>query len=1612
MADTSSTTTFRADISSLRAEMQAASRAIKLANSEFKAATAGMDDWGSSADGLEKKIKQLNDVLKAQNKQVELAGEELAKVEKEYGENSAEADRARIKYNNFKAAASQTEKELNQYEDELEQVGEETEEVAEATEDASEGFTVMKGVLADLAATAVKAGIKALGNLAKETFQVGADFEQSMSKVKAISGASADEMQALSDKAKEMGSSTVFSASESAEAFQYMAMAGWDTEEMLSGIEGVMNLAAASGADLATTSDIVTDALTAMGYEAKDAGRLADVMAAAAANSNTSVEQMGATFQYAAPLVGALGYNMEDTAVAIGMMANAGIKGEKAGTALRSILTRLSTGTGDCADAMKELGISMTKTNADGSTSMKSLDEVIGDLRTAFSGLDETQKAQYASSIAGQEAMSGLLAIVGGSEEDFQKLTAAVAGSEGAAKQMADTMNDNVAGSLTLLKSNIEGKMIGVFEKAAPSIKTAIDNISATLDTVDWDSVGEAVGVIAENIGEFITWVINNGDTVKGILEAVGFALGTIFVVDKASNFVTALGNVGTAFTNLGKDSDTAKESASLLSKLITSPAAWSVAAIAGIGIALNELEKAYQNQIKAEHDFTEAQKETIKKCEELSQTYTDLDQARQDSFSVISSEYGHIEELMTEYDSLIDENGEVKKGYEDRANFIINELAQALGVEKEQIQQSIEDNGHLSDSIYEVLKAKEAEAILAADQEAYTTAIKNRTDAFNAYNDALEIERQKYSELEQAEYDLSEAQKKLDEASEKYPDHLTQANLAVEDAAKSMEAAQAAYDEASEAVENAKTAYEGFNATIENHEGLQSAVISGDADKIADALLRVKNDFKTAETATRESLEGQVKQLQKNYDDMKDAVEKGAPGVTQAMVDDAEKMRDLAIAELQKILPETNKTNDLVIAGYKAKKSAAQKAGGEFMGSLVKGVTSKLGQMADSGIQAAKKYLLSIDSKKGEAKKEGSLLAKSTVTGADVELIGFRTSGTKAGAEYVSGVDDKKDDAEKSGKGLASSTKNGADLGLVGLWSSGTNAGGQFNSGVNSQKPAAKTAGSGLASESKSGAESISTNSSGVNFAQGFINGIKSMLQAAFDWAKSLAKKAWEGLKQGQAEGSPSKLTFKSGQYFTEGYINGIVSMQKDLVKTVKGMVTTVVKELTKLSAYDFDVVGENASEIFTNTFSKKTNYMIARMTYENEQRQKEYERKITDLQDQRERAIDLINEKGDKRIADLEKKRDAALTDERKAFFEDRINIEKSYIEGQVKSTESYYDDLIAKQEKYADAYATASSEMLTEYQQAMSEYQAAAQNLIDNTINGITTKYNEMYDTLLGKQDDLVSKLKSAGDLFTISGAGVMYIDDIQEQTRQIKDYTSKLQKIKNKVSAELFDEIASFDMKEGSAYIDRLLEMSAKDLDAYNKAYTEKMEAATTAGELIYRSDIQNVTTQYNKELQTAFAGLPKQLEELGNQAMQGFITGLISNTDYMEVQIRSFINDMVKEFKSLLKIQSPSKVMFGIGEYTGEGFVDGITSLIKAAKKAAAEFAEAVGNPLDSISSDFDNLRGIYPSDEMRSAGGVVNNYNLVQNNTSPKPLTALETYQARRRQIALVKAFA
>ena len=401
----------------------------------------------------------------------------------------------------------------------------------------------------------VTGAVTALGTAAVKT---AADFDSAMSQVAAVSGATGSDLEALRDKAREMGAKTKFSASEAAEAMNYMAMAGWKTGDMLDGIEGIMNLAAASGEDLATTSDIVTDALTALGLSAADSGHFADILAAASSNANTNVSMMGETFKYCAPVAGALGFTAEDTAEAIGLMANAGIKSSQAGTAMRTMLTNLTGEVKFSGAAFGEMTVQTT--NADGS--MRSLGDILADCRVAFSQMSESERSANAEALVGKNAMSGFLAVMNAAPSDIEKLNSAITNCDGTAEKMATTMQDNLEGQLTILKSQLEELAISFGELLMPAIRTI----------VGW-------------IQKFVDWLNSMGEGTKKVVMTVALlaaALGPVLIV--IGKVVSAIGTIMTIVPKIAGAINVVKGAfAALNVTMLANPITLIIAAIAAL---------------------------------------------------------------------------------------------------------------------------------------------------------------------------------------------------------------------------------------------------------------------------------------------------------------------------------------------------------------------------------------------------------------------------------------------------------------------------------------------------------------------------------------------------------------------------------------------------------------------------------------------------------------------------------------------------------------------------------------------------------------------------------------------------------------------------------------------------------------------------------------------------------------------------------------------------------------------------------------------------------------------------------------------------------------------
>ncbi|HAR6219101.1 phage tail tape measure protein [Staphylococcus pseudintermedius] len=496
---------FNKGIAGLNRQMRMVSREMSANLSQFGRYDKSLEKSRLKVDGLTKR-QQL------QTQKVKELKAQYNRLSAETGENSAKTQAAASKYNEAYAKLNLYERELQEATNEMKRM--ETQQRALNTSMGNLGAKLsswgpklqeigrnMQSIGRSMSLYVTAPVVAGFGAAVKKSI----DFDDSMRKVKATSGATSGEFQQLRDKALEMGAKTKFSASQSAEALNYMALAGWDTKEMMTGIDGVMQLAAASGEDLGSVSDIVTDSLTAFGLKAKDSGHFADVLAQASSKANTDVRGLGEAFKYAAPVAGALGYTVEDTSIAIGLMSNAGIKGEKAGTALRTMFSNLAKPTKAMKKQMDELGISII----DSQGNMLPMRDVMDQLRGKFKGLSKDQQASAAATIFGKEAMSGALAVINASDEDYKKLTKSIDNSAGASKRMADEMEGGIGGSIRRMKSAIESLAISIGDVLAPYIKRLAEwvaNAATKLNEMPkgTQKVVVGLGLVAAAIGPLL----------------------------------------------------------------------------------------------------------------------------------------------------------------------------------------------------------------------------------------------------------------------------------------------------------------------------------------------------------------------------------------------------------------------------------------------------------------------------------------------------------------------------------------------------------------------------------------------------------------------------------------------------------------------------------------------------------------------------------------------------------------------------------------------------------------------------------------------------------------------------------------------------------------------------------------------------------------------------------------------------------------------------------------------------------------------------------------------------------------------------------------------------
>lgn len=711
--------------------------------------------------------------------------------------------------------------------------------------------------------------------------------------------------------------------------------------------------------------------------------------------------------------------------------------------------------------------------------------------------------------------------------------------------------------------------------------------------------------------------------------------------------------------------------------------------------------------------------------------------------------------------------------------------------------------------------------------------------------------------------------------------------------------------------------------------------------------------------------------------------------------------------------------------------KGKAEKQSKGVGNSSVKGLKTGSKGSGKAGAKAGSDFSISLLNQNGTVNRNAILLGNAGVSGAKDGSKGMGKTGVGAATQFGKAIAGKSRDTSKKAKGMANEGKKGAES--VKTTRSGEFFGAGFIGGIGNKFgdafdkafQLAKKALSGLKEGQKEGSPSKLTRQSGEFFTQGFVNGINYLAKEAVKAAKNVAVESLESLNTELDEHSASKKTKKSGKYFTQGFVKGILSTkeQKALKKAPSTVANSVLSGLTKsmtgaeislaslmksvignvaatakqVANGKFTDAGNAAAESFSNAIQEKLKFCQDKVSYQYEQELNKFDSKITKLEKDKKNDVNAAKKKRDKALKKLKnsKKYKNASKKSKKKMVE---SLNNKYAPG-IKDIEKYYNDAIKAVKSKQDAYQKATEKSLSEFNDAMSKFGSEAEKMVSDTINGITETYQARWDNLTNLQNTMVSKLQGFGELFTVSGAGVMSVNDIKQQTEDIKAYMDRLNTIKGKVSEDLFNQIATYDVDQGKAFMDQLLSMSDAELKAYNDAYIEKMNVSEQMSKNLYQSDFDKVSKEYGAAINNAFKGLGSQLEALGKQCMSGFVDGLKSDTSYLSKAVQDVANSIISSFKSSLKIHSPSKVFAELGGFSAEGYGEGFKEQMDSLRRSLAASV-----PMDAIAKASGRISYGGNKTTNQNVNQVFNQYN-----TSPKALSRLEIYRQTKNALSFSK---
>lgn len=1100
--------------------------------------------------------------------------------------------------------------------------------------------SVVSTITAATGAGAVAAGTAAIN--------AGKSFEAGMGEVQAISGASRKDLEALTNKAKEMGATTKFSATQASEGLKYMAMAGWNSQQMIDGLPGVMNLAAASGEDLGTVSDIVTDALTAMGLKAGDSAHFADVLATAASSSNTNVAMMGETFKYAAPLAGTLGYNIEDLSQAIGLMANAGIKGSQSGTSLRSILTRLASPPSDAAKAMEKYGISIK--NSDGS--MKSLMEVMENMRDSLQGLPEDEKAAAASAIGGQEAMSGLLAIVDASESDFNKLSKAIDNASGAAQDQADIMNDNLQGALYELGSAAESAGIELYDniknpakKAVRAAATEIRSLSTTIkdngieaiipeETIttvkNLGTTAKAVGAgglkvlggaaqfAGENIQTVLPVAASLLTVVKGytVVKTISTAFAeTQVAMAGASTGMTILGTVVKLFTGEALAATTATGLLSGAIGVLANPIALAVVAGGALTAGMVTYTLTQKKSTTEADKFAQSCKKLKKEQDEVASSIRSMHKDNAKNVNDVKTQGVQADNLLSKLKSLIgvqEKDAGTKqqiKSTVQQLNDILPDLNLQYDEQKDKLNQSTAAIKRNIQALKEQAMAKAYQSGMESAAEKVAEAEVANQNATEKYTEALEKKnaaQEKFNKLEK-EKGLGSGNKELAKAAEdlmKYEKSLQTTEKALDKSEKNLNAANKELTTYSDKF-TTQTNYSDFLSNLDKL--AKDAGIK--AKKIPETVLENIKAGNYKAPTTGEGLKRLI-----NLDGLIQQAQEAGVEIPQYLlqgISDGSINFQSAINQMNTLLDFSSAAEKAGISGKEIPEELAQSimqgkiSVDEAINQLLSGSEEKMakikknvedignGKIKGINTSAYTSSLNTVSQKAKSTAKDTDKSNKEIKKNSKLKGTNNTAAAKQTYGAYKTEGEKAKNTVKKTGKEIGKGGATSA-ASITSQWkSAGSKNAKSYISGIASQKGAAQKAGKTLSTSAKTGASSGKAGfvSAGRNMAAGIASGIHSGTPFVTAAARSAVRAAVAAAKAAAKIKSPSRVMKNEvGKYLPLGMAVGIKDNTDSVVNASRAMCASALTA----SADELDI--HSPSRKFKNIIGKNIPKGIAK--------------------------------------------------------------------------------------------------------------------------------------------------------------------------------------------------------------------------------------------------------------------------------------------------------------------------------------------------------------------------------------------------------------------------------